>query len=71
MSRFSRRLLEEWIKIPRFIRIFVLNLITIFIFLHLAIAGLKVLFEFTIDLPVLIVAIISSFLVMIVFKKNN
>ncbi|SFL60320.1 hypothetical protein SAMN04487943_102409 [Gracilibacillus orientalis] len=71
MRKLSQKLLEVWIKIPRSVRIFVLNIITIFFFLHLLIAGLKSLFELSIELPVLLIAIIVSFLVMMIISKNN
>lgn len=70
MSRLSQRLLEEWLKIPRSVKMFVLNFTTIFIFLYFMIRGLKILFELSIDLPVLLTAAIVSLLFMIMLKKK-
>ncbi|MCF8886913.1 MULTISPECIES: hypothetical protein [Priestia] len=70
MNKVSAKLVEIWLKIPRWFRLFTLKAITIYVICIGFFKGIEVLFHLeSLDLEEWLICLTSSLLILIIFNK--
>ncbi|WP_406866792.1 hypothetical protein AB0764_07395 [Priestia megaterium] len=71
MDKISGKLLEMWLKIPRWFRLFILQAITIYVICIALFKGVEVLFNLggSIGLKELFICLLASLVILLIFKK--
>ncbi len=69
MDKFSTKFLKVWLAIPRWLRMFTLSAVTIYVLWSLFIDGIKNIFR--LDISSLIISLVASGIILLIFNKQS